>query len=166
MIILTSCIFEYLCELNSLVNIFYMLDLCTHLLLCSSVPVSPGWEWEGFTHVWCPDFCVWLLWFLQFYPGDTPWLPGSGRTWSLSFLGPTGLCKSERQFLAGYHAQTLRRHWAEAHSPVFLWRKPLCLRTLAWGADFRSVTHLVAYRATLKEYRVGMPSWYSPSTLL
>ena len=40
------------------------------------------------------------------------------------------------------------------------------LRASAWGANFRFGTHLVAYRAALKECRLLSPSWHSPSVLL
>lgn len=67
----------------------------------------------------------------------------------LVFLGPIGLLKSERQFLADYQPQSTAK--TADTTPVFLRKNVFACA----GAGFRFGTHLEAHKTTLEEDRPG-----------
>lgn len=76
---------------------------------------------------------------------------GHGR---LAFLGPRGLQRRERQFLAGYHHRAQFRLLTETAALSFGEGGPLAQPgALSWGASFRFATQQEACRAPLRSCR-------------
>lgn len=58
--------------------------------------------------------------------------------------------------------RALCRQYTEAHSPILFLKEASWLVLQLWvRTDFRSGIYLVAYRDTLKEHSLWMPSWCS-----
>ena len=145
-------------------NIILSRDLGGWVLYSLSLSIalqSASISWRG-------DLPVFGACFLQLTPKGQPLIAWFWWMKKLVFWYPMGIWWSEGWFLAAYnppgHSSDSRsRHIFQS---VCEWCYFSCPGASAWGTGFRSGTYLVTYRAVLKEGRLWMPSWPSPSALL
>lgn len=110
---------------------------------------------RSFITVWYPGCWVRALDFVAPAQRTSPYclaLVAKG----LAFLGTTGLVEIGDIVLGRLPPPgTAHTQWTGAHSPAFLWRRPLCS---SWSFGLRGrlqVSHIVAYRATLRNIGCG-----------